>query len=49
MECGNDGHPQFAQERQNVAAGRASKYSVFVLQADDIHIAYVQEVGGAQV
>ena len=49
MERDHDRHPQFAQERQDVAAGRAAEDSELVLQADHIDIADIEEVRGAQI
>ena len=49
MQRGDHGHSQFAQERQDVTAGRPAENAELVLQADDVHIADVEEVGGAQI
>ena len=49
MKRGDDGHPQFAQERQDVAAGRPAENAELVLQADDVHVADIEEVRGAQI
>ena len=49
MQRGDDRHSQFAQERQNVAAGRSAENAELVLQADNVDIADVQEIGGAQI
>ena len=42
-------HSQFAQERQDVTAGRPAENAELVLQADDVHVADVEEVRGAQI
>src|ERR1035441_2452220 len=44
MKRSNNGHYQFAQECQDMAAGRPSENTEFVLQADDVHVADVEEV-----
>ena len=49
MKRGDNGHSQFAQERQNVTAGRPAENAELVLQADDVHVADVEEVRGAQI
>ena len=49
MERGDDGHSQFAQECQDVTAGGPAENAELVLQADDVHVADVQEVRGAQI
>jgi hypothetical protein len=40
----DNGHSQFAQECQDMAAGRPTENAEFVLQADDVHVADVEEV-----
>ena len=49
MQRCDDGHSQFAQERQDVTAGRPAENAELVLQADDVHVADVEEVRGAQI
>ena len=49
MQRGDNRHPQFAQERQNVTAGGPAENAELVLQADDVHVADVEEVRGAQI
>ena len=49
VERGDDRRFQFAQQRQQVAAGRSAEDSELVLDRDDVHVAGVQEVGGAPV
>ena len=44
MQRGDDRHVQAAQELQNMRAGRSAKNSVFVLQANQIDVAEIQEV-----
>src|SRR5208337_1897801 len=49
MKRCDDGHSQFAQECQDVTAGRPAENAELVLQADDVHVADVQEVSGTQI
>src|SRR5205085_4797588 len=49
MKRCDDGHSQFAQERQDVTTDGPAKNTELVLQADYIHIADVQEVCGAAI
>ena len=49
VQRGDDGHSQFAQQRQNVAAGRPAENAELVLQADDVHVADVEEIRRAQI
>src|SRR6266536_4206386 len=42
-------HPQFAQQCQNVTAGGPAENAELVLQADDVHVADVEEVRGPQI
>ncbi len=49
MQRGDHGHSQFAQECQNVAPGGSAENAELVLQADDIYVADVEEVRGAQI
>ena len=49
MQRGDHGHSQFAQQRQDVTAGRPAENAELVLQADDVHVADVEEVRGAQI
>ena len=46
MKRGDNGHSQFAQERQDVATGGPTENAELVLQADDVHVADVEEVRG---
>ncbi len=43
MKRCDNGHPQLAQKRQNVTAGRAAENAELMLQADDVHVADVEE------
>ncbi len=49
VERGDHGHPDFLEEGQQVAAGGPPVDAEFVLDAEDIGIVKVQEVGGAPV
>src|SRR5712691_3609377 len=49
MKRCDDRHSQFPQECQNVTTGRPTENTEFVLQADDIHIANVEEVRRTQI
>ena len=49
MQRGDDRHPQVAQQPDDVAAGRPAEDSVFVLEADDIGVGEIEEIGRAQV
>jgi hypothetical protein len=49
VERCHDGRFQFAQQRQHVAAGRSAKNPKLVLQANNPHVANVNEVGGPLV
>ena len=49
MQRGDDRRFQFAQQGQQVAAGRSAEDSELVLDRDNVHVAGVQEVGGAPV
>ncbi|HWR54665.1 MAG TPA: hypothetical protein VN428_26390 [Bryobacteraceae bacterium] len=49
MKRCDDGHPQFAQECQDVTAGGPAENAELMLQADDVHIADVEEVRRAQI
>ena len=44
MKRSDNGHSQFAQECQDMAAGRPAENAELVLQADDVHVADVEEV-----
>jgi hypothetical protein len=46
MKRSNNGHSQFAQECQDMAAGRPAENAELVLQADDVHVADIEEVRG---
>ena len=45
----DDRHPQVAQQAEDVAAGRAAVDAVLVLEADDVGVGEVQEVGRPEV
>ena len=45
----DDGHAQFTKQGQDVTAGPSAKDAVFVLQADEVHVVDIQEVGGTAV
>ena len=45
----DDRHPQVAQQPHDVAAGRAAEDAVLVLQADDVGVGEVEEIGRPQV
>jgi hypothetical protein len=45
MQGGDHRHSEISQQRQQVAAARASKYSELVLEAQDIHINKIQKIG----
>ena len=49
VKRGDNRHSQFAQKRQNVTAGGPAENAEFVLQTDDVHVADVEEVRGAQI
>jgi hypothetical protein len=49
MQRGDYGHSQFAQECQDVTARRPAVNAELVLQADDVHVADVEEIRGAQI
>ena len=49
VQRGDDGHSQFAQQRQNVTAGGPAENAELVLQADDVHVADVEKIRGAQI
>src|SRR5260370_16197787 len=49
MERGDNRHSQFAQECQNVTADGPAEDTELVLQADDVHVADVEEVRCAQI
>jgi hypothetical protein len=49
MQRGDDRHSQFAQERQDVTAGGPAENAELVLQADDVHVADVEEVRRTQI
>jgi hypothetical protein len=44
MEGRDNRHSQLAQERQNVTTGGSAENAEFVLQADEIDVADVQEI-----
>ena len=45
----DDGHAQFAQEGQDVTARPPAEDAIFVLQADEVDVVDIQEVGGAAI
>jgi hypothetical protein len=49
MKRGDDGHSQFAQECQDVTTDRPAENAELVLQADDVHVADVEEIRSAQI
>src|SRR5437763_11762715 len=49
MQRGDNRHSQFAQKGQYVTAGGPAENTELVLQADNIHVADIEEVRGAQV
>ena len=49
VERGDNGHPQFAQQRQQVAPGRSAEDPELVLHADDVDIADVEKVRRALI
>jgi hypothetical protein len=46
MECNDNGHSQFAQECQYVTTSRPAENAELMLQADNVHVADVEEVRG---
>ena len=49
MKRRDNRHPQFAQECQDVTAGGSAEDAELVLQADDVHVADVEKVRGAEI
>ncbi len=49
VKGGDDGHAQFAQQPEEVAADRPAENAVFVLDADDIDVGDIKEISGAKV
>src|SRR5260370_2882420 len=49
MKRRDDRHSQFAQECQDLTTGRPAENTELVLQADDVHVANVEEVRGTQI
>jgi hypothetical protein len=49
VERGHHRHAQVAQQRQHVAARLAAEDAVFVLEAEDVDPAHVQEVARAAI
>src|SRR5579884_3182764 len=49
MKGGDDGHPQLAQQCQDVSADRSPENTELMLQADNVNVADIQKVGGAQI
>ncbi len=49
VQGGDDGHPQFAQQRQHMTAGRPAENAEFMLQADHVHVRDVQKIRRAQI
>src|ERR1700689_2498442 len=49
MERGHHRHGEAGQQDENVGTGCAAKNSEFVLQADRVEAAGIQEIGGARI
>src|ERR1700693_1075931 len=49
MQRRDNAHSQFAQEGQDVSAGGSTENAELVLQADDVDVADVEKVRGAQI
>ena len=49
MQRGDDGHVQFAQQRQHMAARRAAENPELVLHANHVHVRDVQEIRRSQI
>jgi hypothetical protein len=49
MQGSNHGHVQAAQQLQDVAASRSAENPILMLQANQVNIAEIQEVGGLAV
>ncbi len=49
VERGDDWRPQIAHQPEDVAAGGTAEDAVFVLEADDVGIGEIEEVGRSQV
>jgi hypothetical protein len=49
MKHCNNGHSQFAQERQDVPTSGPTENAELVLQSDDVYVADVEEVRRAQI
>jgi hypothetical protein len=49
MQRCDHGHPQFAQKCQNVTTGGSAENAEFVLQAHDVYVADIEEVGRTDV
>jgi len=49
VQCCNNRHPQITQESQDVASGLSTEYPILELQAYQIDIVDVEEVGCAPV
>ena len=49
MQRRDDRHPQVAQQPDDVAAGRTAEDAVFVLEADDVGVGEIEEIGRPQV
>src|SRR2546425_2891065 len=49
MKRCDDRHSQIAQECQDVTTGRPTENAELMLQADDIHVANVEEVRSTQI
>ena len=45
----DDRHPQVAQQADDMAAGRAAEDAVLVLEADDVGVGEIEEIGRPQV
>ena len=49
MQSCHNGHAQFTQQGENVAARPPAKNSIFELQANEIDVVDIQEIGGASI
>ena len=49
VQGGDDRHAQVAQQTDDMAAGRTAEDAVLVLEADDIGIGEIEEIGRSQV
>ena len=49
VQGGDDGHLQFAQQRQHMTAGRAAENAELMLHANHVHVGDVQKIRRAQI